>query len=143
MKREWMIGILAFILLSVSVSTGCGNNEAEMEKNDVKPVSVLKIREESRTITLHYTGTVEPENTRALSFKTSGKIAEIFVEEGQMVKNGDRLALLEQEDLSFSLAAAKAQMEGARIRRKCLLEPKAGGTYFHFLCRTFAYEDDY
>jgi len=112
MKKNWIFGIATITLLFMI--TGCGNGgEKTVEGKTAKPAAVMELKEEFSPVTLHYTGIIEPKDTKKFSFKTSGKIAEIFVEEGRPVKKGDKLALLEQEDLNYSLAAAKAQMEAA------------------------------
>ncbi len=109
MKRCRIFLIMAALLFGVSA--GCGSNEAKTTENAaVKPVSVLEVQDEIRPVSLHYTGTIEPEETKRYSFKTAGKIAEIFVEEGQKVRKGDKLALLEQNSLSLTeLDVDKAQ----------------------------------
>ena len=118
MKRNWIVGIVVIIVLSLSILTGCGSSgDREATAGEiVKPVAVMELREEFRPITLHYTGLTEAKETKKYSFKTSGKIAQVFVAEGQKVKKGDKLALLEQEYLQFPLNAAKAQMEAAKAQ---------------------------
>ncbi|SNT06352.1 Multidrug efflux pump subunit AcrA (membrane-fusion protein) [Anaerovirgula multivorans] len=115
MRKSWTFFILGIVLLYLL--TGCGRSQADTEEGlTIKPVAVMELKEESRPITLHYTGRVEAKDLIKYSFKTSGKIAQIFVEEGQLVKKGDKLALLEGEELKFSLDATKAQMEAAKAQ---------------------------
>jgi len=117
MKRNMILGMVAITLLSLSTMTGCGSSGAESTEGIVvKPVAVMELREEYRPLTLHYMGITEAKETIKYSFKSSGKVAEVFVEEGQQVKKGDKLALLEGEDLQYSLDAAKAQMEAAKAQ---------------------------
>lgn len=110
-KFMWSLGII--ILLSMLA--GCGSGGENMAESKIaKPVSAVKLKEESRPIILYYTGTIESKEVKKYSFKTAGKIAEVFVEEGKEIKKGDKLAVLEQRDLKFSLDAARAQMEAAK-----------------------------
>lgn len=109
MKKSWIFGIT--VITAASLLTGCGSNAAEItEKEIIKSVAAVELKEESHPLTLHYIGTVEPKETKKYSFKTSGKIAGIFVEEGRMVRKDDKLALLEQEEIHITeLDVDKAQ----------------------------------
>jgi len=115
MKKSWIRGIVTITVLSMLA--GCGKGGADTaEAKIVKPVAAMELKVESRPVVLHYTGTIESKEVKRYSFKTAGRIAEMFVEEGQTVKKGDKLAMLEQEDLKFSTDAARAQMEAAKAQ---------------------------
>ena len=53
------------------------------------------------------TGTILPEKQTALSFRGTGRVAEVWVTEGQAVHTGDALARLETTDLEASVAEAE------------------------------------
>ncbi|MTI53643.1 efflux RND transporter periplasmic adaptor subunit [Geosporobacter ferrireducens] len=115
MKKFWSAVTSGILLLSLL--TGCAVSGADAEdERIVKPVAVMTLREESRPVALQYTGRIEAKELIKYSFKTSGRIGKIFVEEGQSVKKGDPLALLEQEELNFALQGAKAQMDAAKAQ---------------------------
>ncbi len=118
MKRNRFFEMVVITVLSLSTLAGCGSSgDRETTAGEtVKPVAVMELRDEFRPVTLHYTGITEAKETKKYSFKTAGKIAEVFVTEGQKVQKGDKLALLEQEDLQFPLNAAKGQMEAAKAQ---------------------------
>ncbi|MFH0753461.1 MAG: efflux RND transporter periplasmic adaptor subunit, partial [Candidatus Omnitrophota bacterium] len=55
------------------------------------------------------TGTVQPQNRLEIKPPISGRIDKILVEEGQMVKSGDILALMSSTDRAALLDAARLQ----------------------------------
>lgn len=115
MKKLWSTAIAGIVLLYLL--TGCTASGADAkEERIVKPVSVMRVKQESQRITLQYTGRIEAKDMIKYSFKTAGRIGEVFVQEGQSVKKGDSLAVLEQEELSFALQGAKAQMDAAKAQ---------------------------
>lgn len=91
--------LAAVFLILQLVLSGCGGSGTETEPGEiVKPVGVMELKEETHPVTVQYTGTIEPTEVKKYSFKTGGRIAAVFVEEGESVGRGDQLALLEQEE---------------------------------------------
>lgn len=69
----------------------------------------------SRALTqLNASGYVVAQRKAAVSSKATGRIHKLFLEEGKVVKKGDVLAQLENEDLLASLEEAKASLRVAR-----------------------------
>lgn len=109
-------GLLVILLLVGAfslIATACSKEEVVEVKEEVTAVETFKAEITSKSVTKDYIGTVESKNLIKYSFKTAGKIDEIFVKEGQSVKKGDKLASLDLEDLNFKLQGAKSQLEGA------------------------------
>jgi HlyD family secretion protein len=68
------------------------------------------------------TGTILPEGQTTLSFRGTGRVAEVLVTEGQAVHAGDPLARLETTDIEASIAEAElalalAQAQLLRVQR--------------------------
>jgi len=64
---------------------------------------------EVRTGELYYSGTVEA-TTSELAFQANGRVVNIFVDEGQQVKEGQVLAELDQSQYLAQVAEAKARV---------------------------------
>ena len=110
------IGVILLILIILTALSACLNTvSSEAVKREI-PVNIMEIKEEIYPVTLEYIGIVEAMAVKKYSFKTSGKIAQVFVTEGQTIKTGDKLIELNSEDLSFSLQAAKAQLDSAQAQ---------------------------
>jgi HlyD family secretion protein len=58
-----------------------------------------------------------------MGFKTSGRIVELLIEEGQKVKKGDKLAILDSAELESQVAQHRAYLSETMVR---LQELKAG-----------------
>jgi HlyD family secretion protein len=69
------------------------------------------------------TGTILPEKQTTLSFKTPGRVAEVPVQEGQTVREGDLLARLETTDLEYAIAQAELALETAQAQLLRLQRP--------------------
>ncbi len=69
----------------------------------------------SRALTiLNASGYVVAQRKAAVSSKATGRLQELFVEEGKVVKTGDVLAILENGDLDATLEEAKAALHVAQ-----------------------------
>ncbi|MBI4576338.1 MAG: efflux RND transporter periplasmic adaptor subunit [Planctomycetes bacterium] len=64
------------------------------------------------------TGTVQPWRQVEVAAKVDGRLAEVPVEVGQRVEEGQVLARLEAADLTARRDAARAEAEGARLRHE-------------------------
>jgi HlyD family secretion protein len=69
------------------------------------------------------TGTILPEKQTTLSFKTPGRVAEVPVQEGQTVREGDVLARLETTDIEYAIAQAELALETAQAQLLRLQRP--------------------
>ena len=98
MKRRGIMGMILLGLLIVS-TIGCRGGEqeppADAEKSDVN-------------ITVTGDGNIEASSHERLTFGSGGKVAQVAVKEGDMVKKGDVLARLDIGALE--LAEAQAQV---------------------------------
>lgn len=68
---------------------------------------------------LEYSGTIESKDLM-ISSQLPGKIESIFFDEGDLVKKGDTLLIIEHEKLNLQLAQAKAQKRGILSQLKML-----------------------
>ncbi|WP_407310370.1 efflux RND transporter periplasmic adaptor subunit [Desulfosporosinus sp. SB140] len=110
-KRALLIASLFFAAV---ILNGCGgNNDASESDTKTYPVKTLVLKEESYPISLEYEGITGGSEVRKLSFKSSAKIAKLYVSKGQPVKKGDHLVDLDKTDLNFALEASKSQMNAA------------------------------
>lgn len=109
-KRHLAVMLLIVFMISAS---GCYKSKEEVEAK-VKPVKTVELKETESPVLLKYSGIVSFSRMKKLSFKSGGRIESVEVEEGQYIKTGDTLAVLEDKDLKFALAAAAAQVGAAR-----------------------------
>lgn len=110
-------GIYALTLLITLtfLLTGCGNNEnpqtQETKKVPAKLVKVTEAKLKTLQEVLEITGTTEPENTANIISTVEGKITELNVREGDIVKEGEivaRISPMLREDV---VTAARIKVE--------------------------------
>lgn len=80
------------------------------------PVLILPVAGPT-TETLRLTGTLRPDAEVALGFKVPGRVVEVAVQRGQLVKAGDLVARLDGRDLEAQAAQAEAGKRAAQAQR--------------------------
>ncbi|MGG1660696.1 efflux RND transporter periplasmic adaptor subunit [Brevibacillus sp. NRS-1366] len=119
--KKWISLVVVALLL-----TGCEKLEgqvAQLKKIEeesvikVKTVNAYTVEESQEGRAMEVSGVVTPRQELALSFGTSGKIANILVQKGGSVKAGQTLATLEESVWQQGVNAAQGQVASANIRR--------------------------
>jgi multidrug efflux pump subunit AcrA (membrane-fusion protein) len=96
------------------MSTGCQRAaSAAREETDLIPIQVRTPAAVERQDSVTASGSVEGSETTDVAFQVPGKVARVFVEEGQHVNRGQLLAELEPTDYHNALDAANAQRQVA------------------------------
>lgn len=115
-KAEYII-ILVLSMLTLFLA-GCSKKEETEQVIQNIPVrtSLLKQKEMERIIA--FTGTIKAHNTTELRARFSGKVQEVFVEEGDYVKQGQTLIQLDNADLLAQLDQSKAALATAEARAR-------------------------
>jgi multidrug efflux pump subunit AcrA (membrane-fusion protein) len=96
------------------ISTGCQRAaSAAREETELVPIQVRTPAVVERQDSVTASGSVEGSETTDVAFQVSGKVARVFVDEGQHVNRGQLLAELEPTDYRNALDAANAQRQMA------------------------------
>src|SRR6056300_462969 len=98
-KKLIIAGVILILVLILKPS----KDEADIK---TEPALFSDLRQE-----VSLTGTVESKDIAELAFESSGKVTNIFVEENQLVKKGQRLITLNSADLSARRAQNQARYE--------------------------------
>lgn len=117
MKIYRVVFITAMLLLS-----SCSEKKEEVKEKKAHQVEVTKIASDLENETLHYSGTIEADNTVSLGFSVAGRVAEIYVQEGQKVKKGQLLAAIDATSYKNAFDIANAGLELANDNYKRLDE---------------------
>src|SRR5919199_1199456 len=119
---SWLIGLVTVGILGVGGATHVAL-EARKPKIDLNKLTV-PVQAENLTLRItDISGTVVPIQNVNLSPKTSGRLAKLFVEQGDRVEAGQQIALMENADLQARLAQAQANLKKAQAT---LAEAQAG-----------------
>jgi len=113
LKIKLAFGIVA-VMLTVA---GCGHkSSSEKSAAPLKPadVTVMKLQPQSVTETITMSGQVKSEFQADLATRVMGRVAAVYVREGDIVHQGQVLARLEASDLQAGVSQADANLNAAR-----------------------------
>jgi RND family efflux transporter MFP subunit len=105
---------LAAIAAVAAVIAGCGNGEEVVKPEPVRPVRVFTTDGENQLDSRTYPGKVKASKEATLAFRLSGEVVELDVNEGDHVKKGQLIAMIDQRDYRAAVADYQAQLVGAR-----------------------------
>lgn len=114
--KKW----LSICLLASIVLVACKNTNSK--ESFVKNVILVEPKIEKGYAERVFSGTVKERHQISLGFKTAGQIEKLYVKEGQYVKKGDLIAVLDDSDYSLGVEALQIQYnqlknEVARIEK--------------------------
>lgn len=116
--------MLAAISIAL-VATGCKTENEQITPNSVvRPVLVESVKS-SNVADLTFYGEVQSATRADLSFRTSGRLVEMLVTEGNEVEKGQLIARLDSVDAEIALASAQIERDNASAeyqRAKTLYE---------------------
>jgi len=123
-KREIAIAIFPCVSLTVMLMAGCrsGETPANASKGGGAanlPVKQVRVGEaESRRLirTVTAPGTLAADEQATLSFKVAGRLSEIRIDLGSLVRRGQAIAQLESTDFKGRENQAEAGLQQARVR---------------------------
>lgn len=115
MKKLLSISGLFVLIL---VLAGCGNegeSQAQTANPQAKPFPVTEVPQRTLTGYTTYPVKIEGIINSEVRAKVSGYITDVLVDEGQEVKKGQLLFKLETQSLNQDAAAAKANVNAAKV----------------------------
>ncbi len=118
---RWFIGLISAGIL-VSASTYWAINRQASPKLDIATLTV-PVASADVTLRISASGKVVPVQTVNLSPKNSGVLAQLLVEQGDTVEQGQIIARMDDSNLQAQLSKARANLAQARAQ---LAEARAG-----------------
>ncbi len=112
--------ILGLILFSLFLYTYYNEN-GRMPWAEVKaPASAIKeveakVYENTFTSTIDLSGYVEPGDIQRVILRATGTVTDVFVEEGDVVKEGDVLIAIDDTSQKYEVANLEAELERAKL----------------------------
>ena len=112
---------LTTLLCFTLVALGCGSNSDEMEnKETVVSVITTNVKRGVISSFIHTTGAIFPKQESMISPKVSGRIEKLYVDEGDQVKKGQPLVMLEQERIRIGVKESEASLKETEAQLKNL-----------------------
>jgi multidrug efflux system membrane fusion protein len=111
----WLLKPGVILALTLGLA-GCGSEQAGSEQASPSPeVSVAQVLSKPVQQWDEYTGRVRAIHTIELRARVSGYVQRVVYKEGQDVKQGDLMFLIDQRPYRIALANAQAQLARARV----------------------------
>ncbi len=108
-----MLRLTAVLLLPLALAS-CG--EAKVADVTVRPVKAMIVPAPVPERVLTYSGVIAPRIESTLGFRVSGKIVERFVNVGDRISAGQKIARLDEVDLKLAENSARAAVTSAKTR---------------------------
>jgi len=105
--------VAALTLLLIVVTLGCGQTKpstARASTSQIVPVSVAVAEQRDLPIYLKGLGSVTAFNTVSVRTRVDGQLSEVNFKEGQYVKQGELLAVIDPRPYQVALSQAEAQL---------------------------------
>ncbi len=106
-------GVVAVMALLLTMLAGCSKEEVQEKKEIVRPVKIMTIKDTRNVLTHGFPATVRAARRAILSFKVSGPLVALPVEEGQHVNKGDLIAQIDKRDFQIAVQQALASYREA------------------------------
>lgn len=113
--QRWAIALVAAGLIAVPTTMYIVKSKSQ-PKVDAIATMTVPVEAQNLTVRITSSGTVQPVQRVNLSPKGSGRIAELFVEQGDKVEAGQVIARMESRDVEAQLAQFKAREASVRAK---------------------------
>ncbi len=114
-----MMKLIKMVILTTILSVGifaCKKQE-ESKTEIIQPVKVYKVSDNPNGTSVKvFTGLVKESREVKLAFQIAGPLVDLKVNEGQFVKKGELVAVLNDRDYLVQLESANANFENAKLQ---------------------------
>lgn len=112
-KRRLFVAVLAVVLLGagyLAIRRGAGDAGAAGRTGSPVPVSTAAVRLGNFDVYIDAIGTVTPVSTVAVTSRVVGQVTQVAFTEGQAVRKGDLLAVIDPRPYQAALTQAQGQL---------------------------------
>jgi HlyD family secretion protein len=118
MKKRglWIVGVIVLLLAAGGGYTAYDRyTSVEAQEPTAPTIQTATVTQGNIVLTADGSGELIPADELELSFRTNGRLAEVLVETGDEVAEGDLLARLETDSLERAVAEAEVELRIAQL----------------------------
>ena len=109
MKKKMRTVLLSLTIIGLTIlSIGCSDTTEE-QKKEMRYVKIAKVSPPSSANERSFNATIEENHQSSVAFRVGGQVEHLYYAEGDYVKKGQILAVLDKRDFKTRLLAADAQ----------------------------------
>jgi RND family efflux transporter MFP subunit len=123
MKRVWKIGGIVLLALTLVGLGAIALQQLNIPAAAEEAVPTTIVTRGSIEEVVSATGNVVADQQASLTFASSGEIAEVLVDKGQLVELGEMLARVDTTSLEWQIARSQASLETAQARLEQVQKP--------------------
>ena len=113
-NRQRKMAVLLCVTLSALVFGGCGQVVEEETAEDVAVVETAKPEVGELKLSANFIATINPDESVYVIPKATAEVMEVKVEAGDVVEEGDVLAVLDDTMAQISMKSAQIQLDNAK-----------------------------
>jgi len=108
-----MKGYIAIATITLLLISGCTEEKKQTTKVETPPLSVntITVKKEAVPIWKQYTGMTKASSEQDVKARIAGILEEVYFQDGDYVKKGQKLFKIQQDEYIATLNAAKAKKE--------------------------------
>ena len=110
---------MAALLASILLTAGCSSGEKQQAGLAAPRAALVTVTESSQTdmpVNLSAVGTVEPSASVNVVSRTAGELLEVLVDDGEFVKEGQLLFVIDKKPAEIALHKVQAQLESDKAK---------------------------
>ena len=104
---------LAITCLGLAALTACGGNKQQQQTNAPVAYKTVKVKAEDRTIDTKYSATIRGRQDIQVMPQVAGTLTQLLVTEGQRVRKGQVMFIIDQVPYQAALNTARANVQAA------------------------------
>ncbi len=113
LKRMKKLSVIAATLIAAFFSVSCGRNQQQGHQNQASAHKMMTVEATQTILSETYPASIEGRQDIAIFPQVSGTISKVCVKEGQRVKKGQSLFIIDQVPFKAALQMAQANVKAA------------------------------
>jgi RND family efflux transporter MFP subunit len=122
LKKTYKLTITGLMLIIMIFSVSCKEkaeqvmSREDMQKKEGIPVEIVTVKKGNILVTVEASGELKADDSLTVNTNNSGIIEELMVREGDYVKRGQIVAVIEPNDIEDQISHAQAALNTAHLR---------------------------